>query len=172
MNSGGSRKTTSSAYANIGGSRKQIFPLLQETIYTWNRYYKTSSSYETSSSVAQHGASFYDTEYVIDRIQYYISGTSFIITSANNAGLVPLGGNGYWITNSSESIPSSTGYLYRGGGFVWHYDNVYTNNSTLYVYTITTSYKKGSYINQVTSTNRNAYPDNNYSGSYWYEFVG
>lgn len=31
---------------------------------------------------------------------------------------------------------------------------------------------KGSYISEVTSTSRSTYPDNNYSGSYWYEYVG
>ena len=35
------------------------------------------------------------------------------------------------------------------------------------------SYSKGSTnYGTVTSTNRYAYPDNNYSGSYWYVFVG
>ena len=33
MNNGGSRKTISSAYANIGGSRKQIHPYSTSTIY-------------------------------------------------------------------------------------------------------------------------------------------
>lgn len=34
------------------------------------------------------------------------------------------------------------------------------------------NYSKGSYIDDVYSTNRNAYPDNYYSGSYWYVFDG
>lgn len=33
-------------------------------------------------------------------------------------------------------------------------------------------YVRGSKIGIVTSTNRNAYPDNNYSGSYWYVYEG
>lgn len=35
-----------------------------------------------------------------------------------------------------------------------------------------TYYTRGSYISDVTSTNRNAYPDYNYSGSYWYVYKG
>ncbi|MET3616579.1 hypothetical protein ABID14_000199 [Peptoniphilus olsenii] len=33
-------------------------------------------------------------------------------------------------------------------------------------------YSKGSYIEDVKSTSRNAYPNNNYSGSYWYVYKG
>lgn len=33
-------------------------------------------------------------------------------------------------------------------------------------------YSRGYYISTVTSTSRNAYPDNNYSGSYWYVYQG
>lgn len=33
-------------------------------------------------------------------------------------------------------------------------------------------YEKGSRLDIVTSTNRKAYPDNNYSGSYWYVYEG
>lgn len=33
-------------------------------------------------------------------------------------------------------------------------------------------YSKGSYISTVSSTSRNAYPDNSYSGSYWYVYEG
>ena len=45
-----------------------------------------------------------------------------------------------------------------------------------YTYTIVplkyNSVFKGSYISEVTSDNRNAYPDNSYSGDYWYEYIG
>lgn len=40
------------------------------------------------------------------------------------------------------------------------------------LYDLIKSYHKGSKIGTVTSTNRNAYPDNNYSGSYWYVYEG
>ena len=46
MNSGGSRKTIASAYGNISGSRKQIFPYSATSTYTWNKY-----SISTSSSI-------------------------------------------------------------------------------------------------------------------------
>lgn len=44
--------------------------------------------------------------------------------------------------------------------------------STPYTSKILSHYSKGSYIEDVTSNNRNAYPDNNYKDSYWYEYVG
>ena len=37
---------------------------------------------------------------------------------------------------------------------------------------ITTTQSAGTYVGQVTSTNRNAYSDNGVTGSYWYVFVG
>lgn len=37
---------------------------------------------------------------------------------------------------------------------------------------VNVGYSKGAYISTVTSTSRNAYPDNSYSGSYWYVYQG
>lgn len=40
------------------------------------------------------------------------------------------------------------------------------------LYNLVENYHKGTKIDTVTSTNRRAYPDNDYSGSYWYVYEG
>lgn len=55
-----------------------------------------------------------------------------------------------------------------------HY-SVYVTNIDVYVTrteTVFSHYSRGSRIDTVTSTNRQAYPDNDYSGSYWYVYEG
>nr|DAQ25355.1 MAG TPA: Ig-like domain protein [Caudoviricetes sp.] len=61
------------------------------------------------------------------------------------------------------------GYYEEGyksyGGYYEMPEQKYRNKQVPY-------YVRGSKIGIVTSTNRNAYPDNNYSGSYWYVYEG
>lgn len=53
----------------------------------------------------------------------------------------------------------------------WYNSLVYTIRYGLEKQT-SYSYSQGSYIGEVKSTNRSAYPDNNYSGNYWYVYKG
>lgn len=49
-------------------------------------------------------------------------------------------------------------------------DGWYKATSSTSANIITLSQSKGSYIGEVTATSRSEYPDNNYSGSYWYVY--
>ena len=66
-NYGGSRKTTSSAYANIGGTRKQIYPYSASTVYQYRRYTVNSWTTKTISSVYGH------TNFNVELDDYYKS---------------------------------------------------------------------------------------------------
>ena len=206
MNSGGSRKTTSSAYGNIGGSRKQIYPASITYTYKWNRYYIASSGggvelYTYSSNTTLHvndpRGIQYSSSYVLENASFepydsglpagHINRWRFTITSATSKtislGYTP---SGYWYVSNMSS-----GYI----GYQGHEPIVYTSNGSFYdvsdtegtaeyneVYAIdvaTYHYREkaaiesaGSYIDQVSSTTRNAYPDNGSDGTYWYIYQG
>ena len=181
MNSGGTRKSISSAYANISGTQKQIFPLLQESIYVWNKYNVVSSSSSTGSpyvSVYSSNSNVYNGEganiFYADgyQIELYNGSYMFYFNDFSHAGTTPdmaILPDGYWIYSSSEYQSR----IYSGG--TWDYTNSCVTGATIYTISTrtTTTYSKGSTLyGQVTSTNRYAYPDNSYSGSYWYVYQG
>ena len=61
----------------------------------------------------------------------------------------------------------TSGFKYNGE-WCW-YDSMYT---CCYKISVKQQKAKDSYIGEVTATSRSAYPDNNYSGSYWYVYNG
>ena len=189
MNSGGTRKSISSAYANISGTRKQIFPYSATTIYTWNKY-NVNESISLGSGYSGYSVSldwggpdaesaiFYGSSYTISGSEFYISGESEIDLSTYNAsavkGLKNTLSNKYWQYrhNYSDGVYRGT-LLYgctnvscsSGNPASFTCSKYYTSDSV----TITTS--RGSYIGQVTSSNKSTYPTDGVSGSYWYVFV-
>lgn len=44
------------------------------------------------------------------------------------------------------------------------------DNMDIKLLTVSSTYSRGSYIGEVTATSRSQYPDNSYSGSYWYVY--
>lgn len=90
MNSGGSRKTISSAYGNVSGTRKQIYPYNATTTYTWNRYnlkstYRLWFENDYESDVDQE---LFRDEYMNENsVQYgstfYYSTTGYTYNSSN-----------------------------------------------------------------------------------------
>ena len=69
--------------------------------------------------------------------------------------------NSYWKWTSGGGEIIDSGWINR------------TYNCTEYVAKSTTSYSRGSSLNKTVSSNdRNAYPNNNYSGSIWYVYKG
>lgn len=100
----------------------------------------------------------------------------------------------YWFSGNEPTIgerlgPSSSDEIKEGEfGIVRSYEKerrsgqtsggtytVYVANIDVYVTrteTVFSHYSKGSRVDTVTSTNRNAYPDNDYSGYYWYVYEG
>ena len=196
MNNGGSRKTISSAYGNVSGTRKQIYPYsatTSTTYYYWDRYeLVTTGSVSTTSTGS-----------------YYIpiSNGSFSLLYAYNLSCVGKDGTGLYLDYDDygsectwgdyfaiiEGEPdSSSGRIYAkdtydgkiyyaqhntrigyidGGNRAVRCNGSDTSDTCIYTvsYTIT-SYSKGTYIDEVSSTNATKYPSNNYSGSYWYVY--
>ena len=184
-NIGGSRKTISSAYGNISGSRKQIFPYSTTTTYTWYKYTISEESYINESyestdidiydsAMNETGSTvYYGSSYTTSGNKVRLTGVS----SVSRSNFLTIGSDkmysGYVFRDSGfgseTSVTLSAGYstyltsFYKNSSSIWADGYV---NFTCYVFKTA-----GSYLGQVTSTNRSAYPDNNYSGSYWYVFV-
>ena len=88
MNSGGTRKSISSAYANISGTRKQIFPYSATTIY-FNRIDFTDGSNNISVTTSSFNSGF-TTDYLSsDELSYIVD---LILTKESN---------GYYNVNGS-----------------------------------------------------------------------
>lgn len=73
-----------------------------------------------------------------------------------------------------DTYPYIQGTLVYGESYSWYrYDALGGDWGNVQQWTplyVETSYSRGSYIGEVTATSRNEYPDNNYSGSYWYVY--
>ena len=88
------------------------------------------------------------------------------ITDINNAGNISLGSGDrfcYAVTNVHLYIGEAS---YNPIGFDGQI-KIYKSGATQ-----GTIKEKGSYYSYTSSTNRNAYPDNGISGSYWYVYTG
>ena len=197
MNSGGSRKTISSAYGNISGSRKQIFPYSETTIYTytWEEWsYDTYTSdpfdyvYNAEEIDGDQSENFAYPTFYYSKTGYYGSGNTLYLDN-------PITGSGGYGGNMPNTPASSPFYVLQGNG--WgaissqshssfgtrtHIMEFYKTKNGIFALQIiyayyqgssTTHYTQGStYYGTVSSTNRDAYPDNGYSSGYWYVYQG
>lgn len=137
--------------------------------YRWKKYSTTSSeeinwqTYANSTEV-----SFMDTQTVCTIISFTRSTLKFSFAN-------PL--------SFPQNLSVGYSYYFNGGNnnaVKWLIKSVSNSSTGTYianVYTaypsdVTTVYTKGTYQSDVTSTNRNTYPDNGASGGYWYEYVG
>ena len=190
MNYGGSRKTISSAYGNVSGSRKQIYPYSKTTTYTyrWKRYkYETGIEYQITGPHSDG-----------DRANAYPGiyfGSGYEVTKDTTNGTITVS-----LTGVTQEYTEPSYALYEGigvAGFAKFYTKTYTptkanpKSALVYIGWITMyTGNGGTYIadyfyrvvcssldgqtkvfdRYVTSTNRNAYPDAGDSGSYYYEF--
>ena len=177
MNSGGSRKTISSAYGNISGSRKQIFPYSATTIYTWNRYNLVQDYSRNvvnngpinTSSITPGSRLWYGSSYTFTSDGYFILiNANYLSCPQYLSGLMSTLSYMYWFDNSDSSNPPTRSLNY---GISSVNGSTITTRDFLSLSSYSPSYSIGSYIDQATSSSRTAYPDNNYSGSYWYVFV-
>ena len=191
MNYGGSRKTISSAYGNVSGSRKQIYPYSATTTYTWNKYSvktNTTSGEITATIRSGNTANFGYCIYEGQTFRYgsnssIIAGTntyitfpnSITITSSNYDQISDLAWCSFWTTYDEHPTPPAHCWYnnvkdyagYNSSGIYQLYPN-----HTVTARAGSVSYSRGSTsYGTVTSTDRNTYPDNGKSGSYWYIFV-
>ena len=195
MNSGGSRKTISSAYTNISGSQKQIFPYSTTTIYTWNYYtIKTTTSGYTASYRTYDSGSInipYNTCYRTTDTEPSINDSdgTFSFTGVSQKGLISHDVNfphhyvgfkygidyadfisdsqlnGYGYTNYYYCDSGNTLYIELEDNYIYAYNNKLVRE---YYTTANTTQSVGSYVGQVTSTSYYDYPYDGISGNYWY----
>ena len=169
-------------YIGVNGSARQFYPLykwkrysvnststLDKTNYGMITYYVSSSgatnrylpAYESSlratpSGILVLGVSWIDALYNFDIIfsyQYSINGQT--VTNM-------------WDMSNSVNQTYSTLYAFvpQTGGRGW------SGPCHQYIYTSQTLTSIGSYLEDVYSDSRNAYPDNGILGSYWYVYDG
>ena len=162
------------------------------TVYKWNRYTKnTTTSGGGITKQARTGQPVNWSTYVYegDTILYSTSPTvpySGVIQFQNSIEfrtdnfdyISNLLSTCYWCVESWDNQPVVMGSVWYGNRTDYAgYDNSgeYHFNPTHTISSATpgtSTISQGSYIDQVSSTSRNAYPDNNYSGNYWYVYQG
>lgn len=140
------------------------------TTYTWKKYNVSSEKYDVNNGTEEK---YVTEEMPAGKTSYYsltqptILGSSFqALTSpvqftGNTTWDVSSANSRYTYFKTSETATSTTYYKswFCGSGS-------YLGES----HSIGTRQIQGSYIEDVTSTNRSAYPDNGISGGYWYVF--
>ena len=168
--------------------------------YTWNKYNKGSSTSVQFRDYNSGGYQDGEPDYIIWKINSYSANTNYRhetavhqypyyrinITSATKIGRmdsVTSLPSGYY-TIDADFAPTWCNVMYKGPSSIVerqvdedgdnNTESLYDMPNVLYTYAneIVTYSKGTTSYGQVTSTNRSAYPDNNYSGDYWYVYAG
>lgn len=172
----GSAIRVSAAYIGSGSTAHKFWPIS----YKWNRYtvesvtkYREGLSESRTDLYSRSSTGGFPykpplyNSYAFNELTGEYTGTGGSFTPNNTTQSVSgyllqsnyTKGHVVYIESRSSSTPSGTrrSVTYEGYRFT------------------TSSYREdaqGNYIDQVTSENRNAYPDNGVSGSYWYIYQG
>ena len=148
------------------------YNLNSTTTYIWNRYnLNTSYSYQLQASGTT-------TWYILFNRAVFTSvyASSPNTISGNGAttvqGIIGYGNDtsgliGYWVINN-DPYRADTALQISSARRV--NNTQLTVTGTLYEQVSIPQYSAGSAAGTVSSTNRSAYPDNSYSGSYWYVY--
>ncbi|CDZ74883.1 Hypothetical protein ING2D1G_0724 [Peptoniphilus sp. ING2-D1G] len=125
------------------------------TVHRWGKYQKKSNYRTVTKTRAK--------ERVLDFASWIEYEDALLYAQQN------IDSNPQLYNDKTNVRPSAKSYIDQSGNTRYYpvvlYDEYYTEQ-------VFSHYSQGSYIGTVTSTNRNAYPDNNYSGSYWYVYEG
>ena len=117
-----------------------------------------------------------------DRYNHFEGGKGYVNEFATNDyspltnayksdGLIPVYSSDFNFTGAlSGKYKVSLGLRERHGNY--SRNDYFTTKASVYELIRNTNYSKGSKIDTVTSTNRNAYPNDGASGSYWYVYEG
>lgn len=132
--------------------------------YVWKKY-KLNSTY-----TLKEGTEFESNMGTIDGAYKSVQVNSYgSIEGVNGAE-----GDFSWPSNlpDFDTYPYIHGSLTYGEGYEWYRHNN-ANSSWLdswFPLYVESSNSRGTYIGEVTATSRDEYPDNSYSGSYWYVY--
>lgn len=162
------------------------------TRYVWGKYtrevrtgYRTV--YEETYETKKNSNSLF--HFSLDDGQQYAIGSSYYFSTSS--GSYSTRNNEYYIFESTSGeergpgyITSTSGKMYYSPNWVEHrsYNGLYsgynTDGNSYRIYDKISStesyqyYVRGSLIGYLASSNRNAYPNNDYTGSYWYYYQG
>lgn len=170
--------------------------------YTWNKYSRNSSTSVQFRDYNSGGYLDGNPDLIIWKINSYSADTSdrdetvmhptatyrINIISATKIGRmdsVTSLPSGYYTLDGSEDVaPKWCNVMYKGPSSIVerqvdedgdnNTESLYDMPSVLYTYAdeIVTYSKGSTSYGAVTSSSRSAYPDNNYSGDYWYVYAG
>lgn len=160
------------------------------TRYIWEKFNTTKEYYWTDSNVAANygfnGALKSETTYINYSTSITENSTSIslnspqqiVITGSDIGKTFTFPAGTYFIVSKTNVTKSSTYYKTTASTtFTTTLSGTsqirFNNSASLKLYTLTSKVVKGSTsYGYVKSTNKSAYPTNNYSGSYWYVYVG
>lgn len=168
VNVNGVWKPLYKTYTNVGGAWKDAW----ESLFVWKKYKCTETvTYEMKTDKNASKLSFYSYAYVTlyKTYTYNSSDGTFTVPTASNQIATARGSEigslrysyPYYKDSGTEisEITSSGNY----------YNNYYSYSRTLYYSEKVTSYSQGTYIEDVTSDNETAYPENGrHTDGYWY----
>ena len=183
IGSGNMARRIKAAYVGVSGTSKKVWPML----YVWNRYtinsnvwYEEYISSEKNVTIRNKARvhrrissyNYISTSGAFGLFNYTASGYEYISDLPNGTTIYCGYSGDIFISNNTVSFIDCN----ETGSFVQLHDFYKLNSSTLR-YRIHDSQRKssasiGSYVDQVFSENRSAYPDNGQFGSYWYVYQG
>lgn len=172
-------------YIGVGGTARKVFP----SGYVWNRYNVTNvvtyyeqwlarANYDIvsdSETIGRLGGYRFDSQnghFIItsndivtsnvERIRNLPNNTTFYVGYENDISITS--GNVNWIRGTTTGSFVQINIFTKSSDYMLHWEKYGVGR--------TSNQTPGAYIDQVTSENRNAYPDNGISGSYWYVYQG
>ena len=167
-------------YVGVGNQAKQFWPIQ----YVWNRYRISTVIRYTENQTGilytvPNYTAIYGSHSAGDSYTFNSSNGTFLINNVQEwdmsygPRLVVYAGTVDYSSRAVNSFDASSGRLYT---VIYPIEINLDNRGHVSLYQINTSQQssqvQGSYIDQVRSENRSAYPDNGVSGSYWYVYQG
>lgn len=191
-------RRVTAAYIGVGGSARKIYP----GSYLWNRYnvkseYQYTPYVMSDTNIAFSRNAEFRQYSLITSYRTSVSNNTFLFILdqgdripnpdeieelTNGTVFYAFEGWCYYIgTSSGQSLNEIRADFGLSSGASGQQMVQFTKISGTYGGTVnkkvwsssrTTVYSQGSYIDQVVSDNRSAYPDNGRSGNYWYVYQG
>lgn len=143
--------------------------------YVWNKYNRQSYTYysQTTSSLASgtrvSGATVSSIQVGAYSSKSFSSSSGKYTLSGRKTANYSISGYNYYgdgVVNGSFKV------LNNPDGQTGEYVGILNGSGTLYGSSRRTGYERGSLIGPVSAAKNGKYPNNNYSGSYWYVYEG
>lgn len=162
--------------------KKTVIP--PDPVHRWEKYaiietqlYRHTVEDITNGSTVEVATSYSSTWYSDIYFAFDSSGTKEITNTNSSAPSTVRVTVGSGTTGTAGAVSTGLKEPYGSTGYRKIMGTYETTTLQPYIAKVTkvsagTDTEKGSYITDVTSTNRNEYPDNSYTGGYWYVYLG